>query len=588
MTNQESAKASQAGMRRQVAGGAAVMMLGILGSRIAGLIRERVIAHHFGQGFLTDIYSGAFTIPDLIFFLIAGGALSSAFIPVFAEYIEKNQEREAWRTFSVVATVMTFIITVLIILGEIFAHKLVLLTSPGFALIPHKVDDTVRLTRILLPAQLCFFLGGLMMGSLTARHIFIGQALGPIIYNIGIICGGLFLTARYGVAGLCFGAVGGALIGNLLLQWILVRRSGGYFVPPPMRATLTYWRQKRTGELREMPATLAAYWKHPGARKVWRLMLPVILGLALPPISAIINKMFASTLGNGPQSALMNANKLMNIPIAIFGQAAGIAIFPTMAAQAARKDMVALRRSVNFGVRSILFLTIPASVFLIILSMPMVQLMLQTGKYSHADAEIAAAALRSFAVGVFAWSTQAVVARGFYALQDTRTPVIVGTFVTVLFFTSNWLLIHYLGHRPFYATAGLALLTSLSASILMLVLLVLLGRRLGGLNLRRIATSTVKIIIASLIAGALVMGIRTVMEAHMQVLNQPHPGSRVFFPALILLSTCLAVGGSCYIGLATILKMEETSVLRPVLARMSGPLTKLIRKALKRAKPQAG
>jgi putative peptidoglycan lipid II flippase len=496
--------------------------------------------------------------------------------------MEKNQPREAWKTFSVVATVMTVIISVLIVLGEVFAHKLVLITNPGFAHIPHKVDDTVHLTRILLPAQLCFFLGGLMMGSLTARHIFIGQALGPIIYNIGIIIGGIFLTQTYGVAGLCFGAVGGALIGNLLLQWILVRRSGGYFVPPPIRETWTYWKQKRTGEIRQMPATLAGYWKHPGARKVWRLMLPVILGLALPPISTIINKMFASTLGNGPQSALMNANKLMNIPIAIFGQAAGIAIFPTMAAQAARKDMVALRRSVNFGVRSILFLTIPASVFLIILSMPMVQLMLQTGKFSHEDAEIAAAALRSFAVGVFAWSTQAVVARGFYALQDTRTPVIVGTLVTILFFTSNWLLIHFLHNRPFEATAGLALLTSISASVLMLVLLVLLGRRLCGLNMRRIAVSTAKILIASLVAGVVAFGVRIVMEQRMPVLNEEHPGSHVFFPALLLLSSCMVTGAICYLGIAWLLKMEETAVLIPVMVRLKSPFIKLAHKLLRR------
>src|SRR5689334_4088825 len=134
-------------VRRQIAGGTAIMMAGILGSRIAGLFRERIIAHQFGQGYSTDIYNGAFTIPDLMFFLIAGGALSSAFIPVFSEYIAKNKEREAWRIFSAVALVMTIVVTALIIVGEIFTRTLVIWTNPGFEQIPGKVEATAALTQ---------------------------------------------------------------------------------------------------------------------------------------------------------------------------------------------------------------------------------------------------------------------------------------------------------------------------------------------------------------------------------------------------------------------------------------------------------
>ncbi len=541
------------------------MMLGILGSRIAGLLRERVIAHHFGQGYYTDIYSGAFTIPDLIFFLIAGGALSSAFIPVFTEYITRGEKKEAWRVFSVVSTVMCCILFVLIVLGEVFAHRLVLLTNPGFALIPGKVDATVPLTRILLPAQICFFLGGLMMGSLTARDIFWGQATGPIIYNIGIIAGGIFLTSRYGVAGLCIGAVGGALAGNLILQWILVRWSGGYYVLPPLRTTGRWLWNRMRGNAGAMPPELAGYWKHPGAKKVWKLMLPVILGLALPPVSTLINKMFASTLGNGPQTALMNANKLMNIPIAILGQAAGIAIFPTMAAQAARRDMVSLRRSVNFGVRSILFMTVPASVLLFQLAMPLVQLMLQTGKFEHSAALLTAATLRAFAVGVFAWSTQAVVARGFYAVQDTRTPVIVGTCMTVLFLGGNWLLLHEVGtEKTMLATAGLALLTSVSASILMIMMLILLHRKLGGINMRRLAVSILRTLAASAALAVACVPVRNAIAAHFPVLSQDSPGQRVALPALTVILGSTAAGIAVYLTAAHLLKMEEVSVLKPI------------------------
>ena len=408
-----------------------------------------------------------------------------------------------------------------------------------------------------------------MMGSLTARHKFFGQATGPIIYNIGIICGGLFLTARYGVAGLCYGAFFGAFLGNFLLQWILVRRSGGYFILPPFKSTLIWLISKIQGSRETMPAKLQAYWKHPGAAKVWKLMLPVILGLALPPVATLINKIFASSLGNGPQTALMNANKLMNIPIAIFGQASAIAIFPLMSAQAAKKDMPGLRRSINFGVRSILFLTVPASMLLFVLALPIVQLMLQTGKFNLADAQLAAAVLRCFSLGVCAWSAQAVIARGYYALQDTRTPVIVGTALTAVFFLANVLFIHFIGHQhTVRATAGLALLTSCSASILMLVLLYLLHRRLSGINMKRLTLSTIRIFIASSVMAVCCVMLKQHIANYFPLLSASHPSQSVFTSALALILICIAVSICVYLFIARLIKMEEMEVLYPLLGRM--------------------
>ncbi len=517
------------------------MMLGILGSRVLGLLRERIIAHQFGQGFQTDVYTGAFTIPDLLFFLIAGGALSSAFIPVFTDYVSTDREVEAWRIFSVVASVMTIVVMVFIVLGEIFTTPLVQLTNPGYAAIPGKVEATVALTRILLPIQICFFLGGLMMGTLTARNIFIGQALGPVIYNLGIIFGGLFLTRWLGVAGLCWGAVIGAVVGNLGLQWYLVLKSGGYFARSNLRK----------------------YWRHEGVVQVWKLMLPVIFGLALPQVSTIIGKMFASTLGDGPQSALVRANQLMQVPLGVFAQATAIASFPTMAAQVARGEIREMRQTVNFSLRSILFLTIPASMLMFVLALPIVQLLLQSGKFKTTDAFMAASALRWFAVGIFAWSGHSIITRGFYALKDSITPIVVGTVVTLIFWPLNYLSLHLTGTQDAArAIGGLAGVTSIAATIHMASMLFLLRRRLHGIDGGRLVRSVGRILFASCLTTLACWLVYHGLRDRLLL-----SGRSVLAQSLLTLIACGTVSGIVYIGLALVLRMEEIIPLRRRLLR---------------------
>jgi putative peptidoglycan lipid II flippase len=513
--------------KRNVIIGTLIMMGGILGSRILGLVRDRIITHKFGQTAQTDIYNSAFNIPDLVFFLLAGGALSAAFVPVFTEYWEKGEKKEAWRVFSVVAFVMTCVLSLVILLCEIFAVPLVRKTNPGWE--EWQIIECARLTQILLPAQLCFFLGGLMMGTLTARNIFIGQSLGPVIYNLGIIAGGLFLTGKYGVTGLCYGAVGGALIGNFCYQWYLVRKSGGRFVYQDLFRHL----------------------RHPGAIRVWKLMLPVIFGLALPQISIIIGRIFAAALDHGAQSALTNANRLMQVPLGVFAQATAIAIFPTMAAQAARGEMRELRDSVSFGIRSILFLTVPASVLMMVLALPIVQLILQSGKFSTADAEVTASVLRVYSIGIFASSVQSILARGFYAVQDTKTPVAVGAILTLLFLPLN------VPFRVWAGINGLALVISLCAISQMLVMMWRLRLKLQGMEGGRIARSAVKILIASLVMGAVAFGVQRIMEQTVGVrIADASPR------AAVTLGISLTVSLAVYLATAVALRMDEVAVLR--------------------------
>ncbi len=513
--------------RRTIVTGTLIMMAGTLGSRILGLVRDRIITHKFGQSAATDIYNSAFNIPDLVFFLLAGGALSASFVPIFTEYLEKGKKEEAWRVFSVVVFVMTCVLAVVITLGEIFAVPLVRYTNQGWE--EWQVIECARLTRILLPAQVFFFVGGLMMGTLTARNIFIGQSLGPVIYNLGIICGGIFLTGYFGVTGLCYGAIAGAFIGNFCYQWYLVRKSGGKFIT--------------TGMLKHL--------KHPGAMQVFRLMLPVILGLALPQIGTIIGRMFAAKLDKGSQSALTNAFRLMQVPLGVFAQATAIAIFPTLAAQAARGEIKELRGSVSFGIRSILFLTIPSSVLMMVLALPFVQLILQSGKFSTANAEVTASVLRCYAIGIFAWSAQSILARGFYAMKDTRTPVIVGSVLTLLFLPL------YIPFRTWFGVNGLALAISLPAIAQMFVMLWRLRMRLGGIEGGRILLSTVRIVLASGIMGVVAYCIHRLMENIVGV-SIASASAR----AAVTLSVSVSISLGVYILMALALRMEEVAVLK--------------------------
>jgi putative peptidoglycan lipid II flippase len=506
---------------RRIAGATAIMMAAILASRLLGLVRNAVISHEFGQGYQADIYTGAFMLPDLLFFLIAGGALSSAFIPVFTEKVTHGKQEEAWRLFSTVATCMFVVVSGFVLVTEVFAYRFTGLLNYGFS--PQKVADTVPLTRIVLPAQLCFFLGGIMMGAQNAHKKFLIPSLGPVIYNLGIIFGGVVLAQWLGVAGLCWGALAGAVVGNFGLQWWSLRRLGMRFTP-------------------------SLHFRDPDAVRVWKLMLPVIFGLALPQVSIIFNRMFASSLGDGPQAAITNANQLMQVPLGLFAQAMGVAIFPTLSALAAQRDFTRLRSTSSGGIRALLFLTIPSSVLMFVLAVPIVQLLLQHGKFHAPDTQLAAGALAFYCIGIFAWSAQSILSRSFYALQDTRTPVIIGTAVTLVFIPMNLLFMNvlHLGIR------GLALATSVAATLHMLVMLLVLRKRLSGFETGKLLTSIGKTVVASGMAGLACWAVAQTLHG-----NVPLEGHVKLHAATVLLAGGL-VGICVFVACAGLLKMEET------------------------------
>ena len=425
------------------------MLVAVLASRILGLVRDILIARQFGQGGAVSAYTAAFNIPDLLYFFLSSGALSSAFIPVFTERFNTGRQKEAWQIFSIIACLMGVVLTVAVVVFWVYAKPLVsLLAVPGFVdKYPKLVTMTVFLTRVILPCQLFFFLGGLMMGTLESRQKFSARAAGPVIYNVGIIFGAIILARWFHIAGLAWGALIGAFAGNIGYAYYCLRKEGYEFHP-------------------------SLNIRHPGVVRVGQLALPVVLGLSLPQIDVIINRYFASFVSDSAPAALQFANRLMQVPLGIFAQAAGTAILPMLAAYAAQNAIKEMRSGVGYGLRTILIENIPATFFMVVMADPIVRAVYMSGEFRPSDVPVTAVALAFYSAGIFAWAGQAIVARGFFALQDTITPVVIGTVSTAVFVPTNYYLMKYMG------VGGIALSTTIAATLHFLLLTIFLRKRL--------------------------------------------------------------------------------------------------------------
>jgi putative peptidoglycan lipid II flippase len=456
----------------QAAGRASVLVMAfVLLSRVLGVVRDMVISHRFGQDLITDVYTAAFRIPDILQYLVAGGALATVFVPVFTQYWTQEKREDAWTVLQTVLTAVSIIAIVFIIGLEIFARPLAQLMNPhlgelriGEVLPAADVaarqawawDEVARLSRILLPAQWCFFVGGLMMGSLNARQKFLVPAIGPVTYNLGqILAGWFFGGTELGISAMTWGALIGAVAGNFLLPAADILRSGGTLIPK-------------------------LHLNHPGVRKVGALLLPALLGLSL------------SQLG------FKNAYNLTQAPIGIFAQATAIVLLPTLSAMLAKGDMAGFVIELNTGIRRILFFTIPSSVLMAVLAEPIISALYLGAKYGPVQVHDAAVALRWYSIGTFAWSLQSVLARGFYASQDTKTPTII-TSAMVAVFIGLCFVIPPLG----LGYAGLALALSIAGTINMFVFLWTLRQRHPTLGVRPILAASLRIALASGVSGSI-------------------------------------------------------------------------------------
>ncbi len=458
------------------------MLVAVLLSRLLGLVREMLIARQFAPGMVSAYYA-AFNLPDLLFFLLSSGALSSAFIPEFTKRFETGNKEEAWQIYSIIFCVMGSVLTVATVAFWIFAKPLVgVLAVPGFVTQhPDLANLTMVLTRIILPCQLFFFMGGLMMATLQSRQEFRATAAAPVIYNLGIIFGALVLSHWFNIKGLAIGTLIGAFLGNIAYAYYWMRRLGYQFRP-------------------------SLNVRHPGVVRVAMLALPVILGLGLPQIDVIINRWFASFVSASAPANLNFANRLMQVPLGIFAQAAGTAILPMLAGYAAKNAFDDMRSGVSYGLRAIMVESLPATAFLIVMADPLVRTLYMSGEFKPSNVAPVAVLLIWYSVGIFAWAGQRIVAPGFFALQDTITPVAIGTVSTVVFIPLNMLLMRTMG------APGIALATTVGISIHFLGMTWFLRRRLHGLEGGKILRTVALSALAATLMGVVCFGVRLGMS----------------------------------------------------------------------------
>jgi len=504
---------------------ASLLMLTMLLSRVLGYARDVVIYSRFGQNSLTDAYNAAFSIPDFLYMLLVGGALSSAFIPVFSGYLAADNQKEAWRVASIILNLVLAALSVGITVGLIFTPALVNLLVPGLA--DSVRDLTVLLTRIMFAQAFFMALSGIAMGVLNAHRHFASPAIGSLLYNFMIILVGWLLSPYLGIMGFSIGVVVGAMA-NLGVQ-----------IPALIRVGLTY--------------NCSFDFRHPGVQKVLVLMTPVLVGLSVTHFNVFVTQNLASNLAEGMLSALRTAQRLMQVPVGVFGIAVAVAVFPTLSHQAARKESLLFKQTLSNGLRSVLFLTIPAAAGLIALRTPIVQALFEQGRFDSYDTLVTAQALLFYAPGVIGYSAQQVLNRAFYAIQDTRTPVLVGIVTILLNIGLSFLLIQPLGHR------GLALAYSLAGGVNMLLLLAFLRPKLGALDGRRLLWSMFLTSACSLVMAVVAWGVGLWLPLVLPLTAK--------IKQVVTVLTGVGVGALVFSGLTLLLSMSEAQQVRQLLSR---------------------
>ena len=420
-----------------------LLMAAVALSRVIGYVREAYIAWAFGAGAQTDAYVAAFTIPDWLNYLVAGGTASITFISIFSRYSAAGRDDEAQKAFSTVITITSVVLIAGIAVAEVFTPQLVRLLFPRFT--PEQSQLCIFLTRILLPAQLFFYVGGIVSAVLASRRMFLFPALAPLLYNVFIILGGVLLGSRYGITGLAIGAVAGSFAGPFLINAIGAGRSG-------MRYSLSF------------------DFAHPGFREWVALSIPLMLGVSVVAADEWILRYFASG-GQGDITRLNYAKRLFAVPIAVLGQAAGQASLPFFARLFGEGRTREFSRSVSGSVYRIAAVSALAAAWTMAAALPLVDLVYRRGLFTYGDSQETAVFLFWFALSLPAWAAQALYSRAFYAAGNTLTPMIAATVVTVASLPLyNWLF-------DAYGVVGLAWASDLAIIAHTLVIAVLLHRR---------------------------------------------------------------------------------------------------------------
>jgi putative peptidoglycan lipid II flippase len=501
--------------REKIVRAVGIITIANIAARILGYVREALLYYLFGQTRIADIFNAAFSIPDFIYMILVGGALSSAFIPVFGGYIAKEEEDEGWKVASIMLNLVITLMCAAITLAMVFTPQLVYLLVPGFN--AAEIDMTIYLTRIMFIQTFFMGLSGVTMGILHSYKKFTAPALGSVVYNLSVVVIGGVLGPRLGIVAFAIGVVVGAVL-NFAVQ-----------VPTLLRLGVKYG--------------LVLNLKHPGIKQVGILVFPVLIGLSVSQFNLFVSQNLASGLPSGQLAALKTAQRFMQLPIGIFAAAIGTAIFPTLTEQSARQQIGEFRRTFSLGIRSINYLTLPCVAGLIAIGLPVIRLFFEMGNFAPESSAATAAALYYYSLGIVGYAGSMVLNRVYYALKDTKTPVIVGVATVFLNIVLNIWLVGPMGHR------GLALAYSLVGLINMLALLFLLKAKLGHIDGRRIAISAGGAAVASLATGVTAYGVVVLLEGFLGVAAKTSQ--------LITVGGAIGAGVLVYFILSYLFKLEE-------------------------------
>ena len=453
---------------------AGVVSLAVMGSRLLGLVREQVFAAIFGVGMHSDAFIAAFRIPNLLRDLFAEGALSAAFVSTFSQLLVTRGERAAWRLANLVLNGLLLLLTGVTLLGILLAPQIVGLIARGFEAIPGKMALTIEMTRLMFPFIILVAMAAVAMGILNSKDRFGIPASASTFFNIGSILGGVgfayVLDPNFGPRAIIGWAIG-TLIGGAL-QFLIQ-------VPSLYRVGFRY-------------EPIVSF-RDEGVRQILRLMGPAVIGAAAVQVNVFVNTNFASYLGDGPVSWLNYAFRLMQFPIGVFGVAIGMAALPAVSRAAARGDLAEFRRTLTASLGLVFFLCVPSACGLAVLGEPIIRVIYERGRFTPFDTEQTAAALAFYAIGLAGYAAIKVLAPAFYALNDARTPMRISLISIATNYAFNALLVRQLG----FGHRGLALSTSLVALFNFLALFVLMRRKIGSFEGRRLLESLGKIALAS-------------------------------------------------------------------------------------------
>ena len=508
--------------KHKIAKYAGIVIIATIFCRILGLGREIVISNRFGAGIETDAFFIAFMIPNLLRSFLGEGALNSAFIPVFTDYLTNHDRKKAEYFASNILNILIIVLMIIVALGIWGAPLLINIIAIGFKTNIYKYQLAVNLTRIIFPYIAFVAVAALFMGILNSYNHFLVPALAPAMLNISVIVFTLTLSFKYGIFAIAWGVILGGM-GQALIQ-----------APVLIKNKIKY--------------SFVVDFNDPGTKKLLKLLVPAMIGLAITQINVVVDRTLASTLIDGSISALYYSNRLVQFPLGAFGIAISIAIFPTLSKQMAKNNIVEFKKSLLFGLKILLFITVPSAVGLMVLKDSLIRLIYEHGIFSRVATNMTASALLYYSIGLFAYACVRLITMSFYALKDAKTPVKIGIYIVFINIALDLILIRYLAH------SGLALATSVAAILNLIILLKVLQDKIGNLELKSQVPFLIKIIISSIFLGIICVLVNNYFSSVLDLSNK--------YNQIIQVIVSIFSGGMVYLISSYILDVKEVRNLK--------------------------